>query len=91
INLTTGDIPAHMSSAKKDILVYVPDIPSDIADNDGEQMIQTRLQNTLSIKVKKVKCYSKLGVAVIQVTMEDHKTRLVSVVDSIVLDPHRIA
>ncbi|CAF2061967.1 unnamed protein product [Rotaria magnacalcarata] len=40
-----------MSSAKKDILVYVPDIPSDIADNDGEQMIQTRLQNTLSIKL----------------------------------------
>ena len=80
-----------MASANEDSLVYVPNIPSNIPEKDVQQMLQNRVEAIGRMKIIDVKCYSKLGVAVIRLMNEDDKTYIVSNVQSTVLDPqHRI-
>ncbi|CAF0757815.1 unnamed protein product [Adineta steineri] len=69
-----------------DILVYVPDLPVDVSEDELEAAIETRLKIGQRIEVDSVKCYSKLGIAVIKMTKEDDKHHLVSDVESIVLN-----
>ncbi|CAF4515491.1 unnamed protein product [Rotaria sp. Silwood2] len=77
---------SQATSSSNDLFVYIPDIPTNILDNELEEMIQTRIDNILRIKISDIKCYSNLGVAVIRLMNENDKKHLVSTVRSIVLD-----
>ena len=74
---------------KKDAIVYVPDVSSDLPENAVKQLIQTRVETTQRMKVNDVKFYSKLGIAVIRLMNEDDKKHLVSNVQSMILDTQR--
>ena len=78
-----------MSSSKKGILVYIPDIPSNLAETNLEQTLQTRLESSARVKVQEMKCYPTVGIAVIQLSKKEDKEHLVSNVQSMVLDPQR--
>jgi uncharacterized protein (TIGR02452 family) len=78
-----------MTSSKKDILVYIPDIPSNIPENDLEKMLQTRLKSSARVTAQDIKCHSKLGIAVVRLSTKEDKEHLVSNVLSMVLDPQR--
>ncbi|CAF1528425.1 unnamed protein product, partial [Adineta steineri] len=81
-----------MASNDDDTLVYVTDIPSSIPEKDVEQMLQNRAESIGRMKISNVKCYSKLGIAVIQLMNKDDKIYLVDSVQSTILDrQHRIS
>ncbi|CAF1530166.1 unnamed protein product, partial [Adineta ricciae] len=67
-------------------IVYVPDIPMDIDEDELATLIQTRVQTSQRMKVHNVKCYSKLGVAIITLFDDNDKNHLVANVQSIVLE-----
>ncbi|CAF5160374.1 unnamed protein product, partial [Rotaria sp. Silwood1] len=95
-NSTSGQVPqvkytnnqhsSQTASSNNDLLVYIPDIPTNISEKDLEEMIQTRIDKNLRIKISDIKCYSNLGVAVIQLMNEEDKKHLVSNFQSMVLD-----
>ncbi|CAF3925214.1 unnamed protein product [Adineta steineri] len=81
-----------MASNDDDTLVYVTDIPSSIPEKDVEQMLQNRAESIGRMKISNVKCYSKLGIAVMQLMNKDDKIYLVDSVQSTILDrQHRIS
>ncbi|CAF4929315.1 unnamed protein product [Rotaria sp. Silwood1] len=95
-NSTSGQVPqvkysnnqhsSQTASSNNDLLVYIPDIPTNISEKELEEMIQTRISTNLRIKMSDIKCYSNLGVAVIRLMNEEDKKHLVSNVQSMVLD-----
>ncbi|CAF0980329.1 unnamed protein product, partial [Adineta ricciae] len=78
-----------MTSDTEDIFVYAPDVPADIPNNDVEQMLQNRIERIGRMKIKNVKYYSKLCIAVIRMMNEDDKIHLISNVQSAILDSQR--
>ncbi|CAF3905577.1 unnamed protein product [Rotaria sp. Silwood1] len=75
-NSTSGQVPqvkytnnqhsSQTASSNNDLLVYIPDIPTNISEKDLEEMIQTRIDKNLRIKISDIKCYSNLSIAVIR-------------------------
>ncbi|CAF3772226.1 unnamed protein product [Rotaria sp. Silwood1] len=82
-NLATSIAP----TSDQDLQVYIQDIPTNFPEDDLERMIKTRIETTLRVKINDVKCYLKLGVAVIRLMNEEDKSYLVFTVVSTVLDP----
>ncbi|CAF1680377.1 unnamed protein product, partial [Adineta ricciae] len=78
-----------MTSDTEDILVYALDVPADIPNNDVGQMLQNRIERIGRMKIKNVKYYSKLCIAVIQMMNEDDKIHLISNMQSAILDSQR--
>ncbi|UJR11378.1 hypothetical protein I4U23_015558 [Adineta vaga] len=85
------DSQASSSSSlisKNTDLIYIPDLPSDITNNyDLEQLISRRIEDLLQIKLRGLKCYSKLGIGVIHITDNKLKDRLLNKVGRLALDP----
>ena len=77
---------SRTASSDENFKVYIPDIPTDYEESDLERLIQKRLKDVLRVKIDNIKCYSKLGVAVIRLVDEEDKEHLVSTVQSMVLD-----
>ncbi|CAF2185586.1 unnamed protein product [Rotaria magnacalcarata] len=71
----------------QDLQVYIEDIPTNLPENDLEILIQTRLEATQHLKIKDIRCYLKLGVAVIRLINEEDKVFLVSNLETMVLYP----
>ncbi|CAF4190414.1 unnamed protein product, partial [Rotaria sordida] len=74
-------------TSDQDLRVYITDIPTNFPEDGLEVLIKTRIEATLRLKVNDIKCYLKLGIDVIQLMNEEHKSYLVSTVESVVLDP----
>ncbi len=76
------------SSPQHEGMIYILDLPSDISDNfELEKLISRRVEDLLQAKLKKIKCYSKLGVGVIYVTDNSLKDRLLNKLGKLALDP----
>ncbi|CAM4829677.1 unnamed protein product [Rotaria magnacalcarata] len=74
-------------TSNRNVLVYIPDIPLNIPASDLEEIIRTRVETTQRLKISDIKCYVKLGVAVIELMNEADRVHLISTVQSMVLDP----
>ncbi|CAF3338093.1 unnamed protein product [Rotaria socialis] len=74
-------------SSDQDLQVYIEDIPTNLPENDLEILIQNRIEATQNFKIKDIRCYLKLGVAVIRLINEENKVFLVSKLETIVLYP----
>ena len=77
------------ASPAQDILVYIPDIPTAMPENDLEQLIKLRVETNLQMTLSDIKCYLNLGIALIRLMNEADKMRLVNSVQSMVLDVKR--
>ena len=68
-------------------LIYILDLPSTIRDNyQLEQTIRRRLDDAFDIKINNIKCYSKLGIGVIETKDSQVRKRLFSI-GRLSLDP----
>ncbi|CAF1683493.1 unnamed protein product, partial [Adineta ricciae] len=68
-------------------IVYVVNLPSDIKDDfDLTNLVRTRMENSLQIPIRDIKCYCKLGIGTIQVADRQTKNRLVQSIQEITLN-----
>ena len=75
------------SNSQRVHVVYIPDLPSDMVDNlQLQQVIRRRIEDILDIELHSVKCYSKLGLGVIQVVDSQFRDRLIKM-GKLALDP----
>ena len=72
-----------------DNVVYIPDLPVSILGDDADECIKNRIETVQRMELKDVKCYVKLGVAVLQMSNQEDKNQLVSNVESMVFDKKR--
>ncbi|CAF1612005.1 unnamed protein product, partial [Adineta ricciae] len=67
--------------------VYVVNLPPDIKDDfDLTNAVRARVENSLQISIRDIKCYWKLGVGVIRVADRQTKNRLVQSIQEITLN-----
>ncbi|CAF3408594.1 unnamed protein product [Rotaria sp. Silwood2] len=69
-------------------IVYISDLPIDKPDTNLEQVIHSRLEVGYRIQISKVECFSKLGIAVINLVKQEDKDYLVNNLQRIVLYPN---
>ncbi|CAF5001073.1 unnamed protein product, partial [Rotaria sp. Silwood1] len=81
--------PVLQAKPSKPELVYVSDLPSGIPQDDLKKMIQTRLSDATDVQAIGVECYPKLAIALIHLSNEKDRNRLILNVQSLVLDPQR--
>ncbi|CAF3121371.1 unnamed protein product [Rotaria sp. Silwood2] len=84
-------ISKSLSNNDDDKIVYIPELPSHIGNNQElEIMILRKLKNlTGKDNVVVVKCYTDLGIGVIKVSSKKDKEYFINELESIVLDAKR--
>ncbi|CAF2765048.1 unnamed protein product [Rotaria sp. Silwood2] len=76
---------SHSSSSKKEILIYIQDLPSDLPQQELEHKLQDILRRN-RIHVVKVECHLALGIAVVLLTNEEDQKYLITDIESAVFD-----
>ena len=77
------------STTETNAQVYVLNLPLDLTENDVEKTIRSRMKKVLRMDVVNVRCFAKLGIAMIQLMNEDDKEHLIENVQSMVLYAER--
>ncbi|UJR19439.1 hypothetical protein I4U23_022569 [Adineta vaga] len=68
--------PQKLTTANQDILVYIPDLPIDCPGNDLEQKLRDCIEKIGRMTIKNIKCYFKLGIAVLELNKKEDQTYL---------------
>ena len=84
---TPSQVKRTCEVAEEDAL-FIPDLPFDESDADLERRIEKRLTEAHKIPIRKIRCYSKIGVGIIHVSSKEHKSQLKSLT-SIIVDPSK--
>ena len=77
------------STTETNAQVYVLNLPLDLTENDVEKTIRSRMKKVLRMDVVNIRCFAKLGIAMIQLMNEDDKEHLIENVQSMVLYAER--
>ncbi|CAF3383056.1 unnamed protein product [Rotaria socialis] len=78
----------NRTEASQSEIVYISNLPIDIDDNIKlENRIRHRIEKSLKLKLRDIKCYTKLGVGFICVDNREIKYELINDIGNIVLDP----
>ncbi|CAF3924311.1 unnamed protein product, partial [Rotaria sp. Silwood1] len=71
---------------EQEAVVYIPDLPTDVADGKLAETIRTRLYISHHIDVTKVKCHSNVGVGIVYLSNVNQKYELLRNVQTTTID-----